>query len=58
MTYRARPTALLAIMLAYMLWIGACASLVFRWTNVPPEDQPYATPLRTRPPSPPRGLLP
>lgn len=47
-----RPISLILILLLYMLGIGGCMALLTRWTNTPAWEQPYARPLRTRPPSP------
>lgn len=46
---------LVVIVLLYMLLIGLSCAMIFRWTNVPPEDQPYSAPIRTRPPQPRNG---
>ena len=48
-TYRVSPIRLIALVLIFMLLIGVTCVLVFRWTETPPEQQPYAKPIRTRP---------
>ena len=47
--YRASPLRIIAALLTFMLFVGVLCALIFRWTETPPEQQPYAEPIRTRP---------
>ena len=44
------PYRLLAVLVLYLLMLGACGWWVTRWADYPPDAQPYTKPLRTRPP--------